>query len=69
MYYNAIEIFKDLVVKAPNHSTFRYHLAMAFSQKGDRTRAIKELQDALKANPSKKEREQIQALMSKLGAG
>jgi tetratricopeptide (TPR) repeat protein len=69
MYDNAIEIFKDLVVKAPNHSTFRYHLAMAFSQKGDRTRAIKELQDALKANPSKKEREQIQALMSKLGAG
>lgn len=65
---NAIEIFKDLVAKAPNHATFRYHLAMALSQKGDRTRAIKELQEAMKNNPTNKEKGEIQALLSKLGA-
>src|SRR5262249_16799532 len=32
---NAIDIFKDLVAKDPK-ATFRYHLGMAFSQKGDK---------------------------------
>ena len=58
---NAIDIFKDLVAKAPNHSTFRYHLGMALAQKGDRTRAVKELQEALKYNPSKIEKDKIQS--------
>ena len=30
----AVEMFKELVGKAPNHSTFRYHLGMALYQKG-----------------------------------
>jgi tetratricopeptide (TPR) repeat protein len=63
---NAIEIFRDLVQKAPNQSTFRYHLGMALSQKGDRPRAIKELNDALKYNPPKDERDKIQLLLSRL---
>ena len=63
---NAIEIFKDLVQKAPNQSTFRYHLGMALSQKGDRPKAIKELNDALKYNPPKEERDKIQLLLSRL---
>jgi tetratricopeptide (TPR) repeat protein len=63
---NAIEIFRELVQKAPSQSTFRYHLGMALSQKGDRPRAIKELNDALKYNPPKEERDKIQLLLSRL---
>ena len=65
---NAIDIFKDLVQKAPNQSTFRYHLGMAYYQKGDKPKAIKELSEALKHNPPKDEREKIQALLTKLQA-
>jgi len=65
---NAVDIFKDLVGRAPNHATFRYHLGMAFSQKGDRNRAVKELQEALKYNPTKREKDEIQSMLAKLGA-
>ena len=64
---NAIDIFKDLVTKQPGHSTYRYHLAMALTQKGDKPRALKELQEALKANPAKEERAKIQEMIAKLG--
>jgi tetratricopeptide (TPR) repeat protein len=64
---NAVDIFKDLVTKEPNRSTYRYHLGMAFSQKGDKPRALQELQQALKENPSKEEKEKIQQLMTRLG--
>jgi tetratricopeptide (TPR) repeat protein len=64
---NAIDIFQDLVNKQPNQPTFRYHLGMAFSQKGDRPRAIQQLQQALKQNPPLDERERIQQLMNRLG--
>jgi tetratricopeptide (TPR) repeat protein len=64
---NAIPIFRDLVQKQPSHSTYRFHLGMALSQKGDKPKAIKELQEALKSNPPKEEREKIQRLIQKLG--
>jgi tetratricopeptide (TPR) repeat protein len=64
---NAIDIFKELVIKVPSSAIFRYHLGMAYSQKGDRTRALKELQDALKFNPTKEDRERIQQLITRLG--
>ena len=64
---NAIDIFKDLVSKVPAQATFRYHLGMAYSQKGDKTRALKELQDALKYNPTKDDRDKIQQLIGRLG--
>ncbi|MCX6626452.1 MAG: tetratricopeptide repeat protein, partial [Candidatus Solibacter sp.] len=64
---NAIEIFKDLVSKEPNHATYRFHLGMAYSQKGDKTKALDHLREALKFNPSKQEREQIQQLIARLG--
>ena len=63
---NAVQIFTDLVGKQPNHSTYRYHLGMALSQKGDSPRAMKELEQALKNNPPKEEAAKIRALMSKL---
>jgi tetratricopeptide (TPR) repeat protein len=64
----AIDIFKDLVQKVPTQSTFRFHLGMALSQKGDKTRAIKELQEALKHDPANEEKQQIQALLAKLNS-
>jgi tetratricopeptide (TPR) repeat protein len=63
----AIDIFKDLVAKQPNHATYRYHLAMAYSQKGDKSRAIEQLKEALKENPQPEEKKQIQDLLERLG--
>jgi tetratricopeptide (TPR) repeat protein len=65
---SALDTFRELVNKSPNQSTYRYHLGMALAQKGDKIKAIKELQEALKYNPSKNERDEIQQLLTKLGA-
>jgi tetratricopeptide (TPR) repeat protein len=64
---NAIDVFKDLVAKEPHHATYRYHLAMAYSQKGDRTKAMEQLKEALKYSPKSDEKEKIQQLITKLG--
>jgi len=64
---NAIDIFKDLVNKQPNHSTYRYHLGMAYMQQGDKSKALEQLKEALKYNPQKDEKEKIQQLITKLG--
>jgi tetratricopeptide (TPR) repeat protein len=64
---NAIEVFKDLVSKEPNHSTYRFHLGMAYAQKGDKSKALTELREALKYNPPKDEKEQIQQMIARLG--
>jgi len=64
---NAMDIFQRLVTRVPDNSTYRYHLGMALSQKGDRPRAIKELQQALHSNPSKEEEGKIRDLIGKLG--
>ena len=63
----AIDVFKDLVVKEPKHSTYRYHLGIAYSQKGDKTQALVQLREALKYNPTKDEKDQIQQLIARLG--
>ena len=64
---NAIEIFKDLVTKQPKQSTFHFHLAMALQQKGDKSRALEQLKEALKYNPPKDEKDKIQELISRIG--
>jgi len=63
----AIDIFSDLVKKQPNHATYRYHLAMAYQQKGDKTRAIDQLKEALKNGPDVEEKKKIQDLITRLG--
>jgi tetratricopeptide (TPR) repeat protein len=63
----AIDVFKDLVTKEPNHSTYHYHLGIAYSQKGDKTQALVQLREALKYNPAKIEKDQIQQLIARLG--
>ena len=62
----AIEIFKRNVAQQPSSSTYRYHLGMAWYQKGDKTQAHEALVEALKYNPSAYEKQKIQELMAKL---
>ena len=65
---NALDIFQDLVTKAPGNATFRFHLGMALAQKGDKPRALKELEQALRSNPPKDEEHKIRDLINKLQA-
>ena len=62
----AIDLFKRNVAQQPNSSTYRYHLGMAWYQKGDKTQARQALVEALKYNPSSYEKQKIQELMAKL---
>ncbi len=64
---DAIKIFRDLLTKNPTHVTWRYHLAIALFQKGDKLAAKKELQTALANKPSTKENKQIQDLLGRIG--
>jgi tetratricopeptide (TPR) repeat protein len=63
---DAVDILQQLVAKAPNNATYRYHLGMAYSQKGDKPKALKELQLALQSSPSKDDEGNIRNLMAKL---
>jgi tetratricopeptide (TPR) repeat protein len=62
---DAVEIFKDLVSKVPNSSTYRFHLAQAYYQQGDKVHAQAECQTALRYNPTQYEKNEIQELMRK----
>ncbi len=64
---NAVTIFRDLVNKRPEVSTFRYHLGMALYQRGDKVQARKELQAALQLKPAPAEATKIKELIDKLG--
>src|ERR1035437_2342517 len=64
---SAIDTFRDLIVKAPENSTYHYHLAMGYRQKGDKGKAIAELREAMKYNPPKAEQQQIKDLLVQLG--
>ncbi|MDR3699274.1 MAG: tetratricopeptide repeat protein [Candidatus Sulfopaludibacter sp.] len=64
---SAIDTFRDLVNKQPHASTYRYHLGVALAQKGDKPAALREFQTALKDNPPKAERDQIQEQIQKIG--
>ena len=46
---------KEIVAQQPARSTYRYHLDQAYAQKGEKQKAIQELQTALKSNPQKDE--------------
>src|SRR5579862_7149165 len=65
---NAMDIFQSLVTRSPNNATFRFHLGMALAQKGDKPKAIKELQQALRHSPPKDEENKIRDLINKLQA-
>jgi tetratricopeptide (TPR) repeat protein len=63
---DAIEMFKALVDKAPNQSTYRYHLAKAYYNKGDKPNAKEQLQKALAMTPTPYEKQEIQELLQKV---
>jgi predicted Zn-dependent protease len=64
---SAIPIYRELIQKQPSRPTFRYHLAMALMQKGDKASAKRECQAALQQKPDRGEETQIRELMAKLG--
>ena len=66
---DAIRIFVELTRKDPGNAMYRYHLAQALIQKGDKPRAKKELDDALrgiKIHPDQKYEKKIRELMGKV---
>jgi len=64
---NAIDIYRDLVRRQPERSTFHYHLGMALYQKGDRTQAKQSLLTALRNKPEKEEEAKIRELLGRIG--
>ena len=64
---SALKVFRNLVTKYPNYSTFRYHLGMALIEKGDKRGAEKELQTALAAHPSRQDQARIKQLLNRIG--
>jgi tetratricopeptide (TPR) repeat protein len=62
-----IYLKKNLADNQPTHSTYRFHLGMAYSQKGDKTRAVEQLKKALEYNPQSDEKKKIQDLIQRLG--
>lgn len=63
---NALVIFRELVKREPNNPTFRYHMGVAYAQRGDAAKAKEELNAALRLGPSSKEMEQIRKALEKL---
>lgn len=63
---NAMDIFQGLVNQKPANSTYRFHLGMAYAQKGDKPKALLELQKALRSSPDKPEENKIKDLINKL---
>mgnify|MGYP000240231669 CR=1 FL=1 len=62
---NAVSIFRDLIQRFPEKSTYHYHLGMALFQKGDKPSARKSLEIALTKNPDSGEQLKIKDLISK----
>ncbi len=62
----AVRIFKGLVEKDPKNPTYRYHLAMALYQKGDKPTAKRELEEAARNGPSQDVSGKIKDLMQKV---
>jgi tetratricopeptide (TPR) repeat protein len=63
---DAARVFKELTTQEPANPTFHYHYGMALMQKGDKAQAKKELETAIKNNPSKDETGKIKQLLQTL---
>ena len=63
---DAIRTFKELVTADPNRATYHYHYGMALLQKGDKLSAKRELETAIKFNPSKDDAGKIQKLLASM---
>ncbi|MBV8553176.1 MAG: tetratricopeptide repeat protein [Acidobacteriaceae bacterium] len=63
----ALNIFKQIVVQAPQNPTFRLHLAMALLKEGDKQGARLEAEKALKVSTLPQQQEQIRTFVSQIG--
>lgn len=63
---DAVRVFQELVQKSPNNHTYRYHFGMALLQKGDKPSAKRELETAIRNNPSKEEVGKIKELLARI---
>ena len=61
---DAVRMFKDLVQEEPANPQFHYHYGMALLQKGDKPSAKKELEIAIRNNPSKDDAGRIRQLLA-----
>ncbi len=64
---DGIRMLRDLVSRRPDSAPFHLHLALALYQKGDRLWAKRELETALRHQPSEKEHNKIKELLAKVG--
>ena len=62
----AVRMFQDLVTKDPGNATFHYHYGLALLQKGDKPATRRELEQALRDNPSKQQETEIRDVLAKL---
>ncbi len=63
---DAVRTFKELVVASPNSASYHYHYGMALLQKGDKPSAKKELETAIRFNPSKDDGVKIRQLLASM---
>jgi len=64
---DGIRMLRDLVARRPDSAPFHLHLALALYQKGDRPWAKRELETALRHQPTAKEQNKIKELLAKVG--
>lgn len=64
---DSIRMLRDLVSRRPDSAPFHLHLALALYQKGDRSSAKRELESALRHQPSAKDQLKIKELLAKVG--
>jgi tetratricopeptide (TPR) repeat protein len=63
---DAARIYRILVDREPKNATFHYHYGKALMQKGDKASARKELETALRNNPSRDDEPKIRELLGKI---
>jgi tetratricopeptide (TPR) repeat protein len=62
---SAVQILSNVVQKNPATPVYRYHLAVALLQRGDKVGAKAQLQAALANNPAKTDQQRIEDLLAK----
>lgn len=63
---DAIRTFKELLATDPNRAAYHYHYGMALLQKGDKPSAKRELETAIRFNPSKDDDAKIRQLLASM---
>ncbi len=61
---DAVRTLRELIVEEPNNPSFRYHYGMALLQKGDKPSARRELEAAIRNNPSREDLTKIRELLA-----